>query len=271
MRFDARLALRVGADENAMFRSADSVMLEQSGGVCAFRWLGHAGVSLAWGGRCLVFDPVVTRRLAWVFGRHLPVVAPHAARPDLLFLTHVHRDHFHGPSLRALAPASVVIPRGAGRYLPPLDATVVEMSPGESVQIGGFQVRSLPMRHPGWRQPFTQSYPALGYTVTRGGYTVFHAGDAAASPVFEAIGREEPPDAAFLPIGAYSPRFVLRDKHFSPEEAVEAARVMRARLTVPVHFGTFRLSFEPMDEPYPRFVRAAEVAGLKWAAPWGTA
>lgn len=269
MKNSPELRIVIGADSAGFEPPPLATGLASVAAPADFRWLGHAGVSLAWAGRCLVFDPMVTRRLALLFSRALPVVLPHA-RPDIVLLSHTHRDHFHGPSLTALAPAVVVLPRGTAKYLPRgLTAHVVELAPDETADVDGFTLVAHPMRHPGWRQPLAPSYPALGYTVARDGFSVFHAGDSARSPVFETIGRTASPDIALLPIGAYSPRFVLRDKHLKPEEAVAAGLQLRARLTVPLHFGTFRLSFEPPDEPFPRFAREARRAGLRWCVPWG--
>lgn len=269
MRFDVAVARVTGALAESPGVPDASAVRRLSGGACDFRWLGHAGVSVDFAGCCAVFDPVVAPRLLPGFPRRLPVVPPHAARPSLALISHAHLDHCHGPSLESLDPEVIAVPRGAESLLPPrLRARAVGLAPGDRAEIAGLTVTAHPMRHPGWRRPFGRVYPPLGYTVSRGGFRVFHAGDSASSPVFAEIGREFRPDAVFLPIGAYAPRFVLSDKHMTPEEAVEAGLALRAKRVVPIHFGTFRLSFEPLSEPFPRFVAAAREAGLAWAEPW---
>ena len=71
-----------------------------------------------------------------------------------------------------------------------------------------------------------------------------------------------PPDAMLVPIGAYEPDWFMQEVHVSPPEAVEAARVMDAGHVLPVHWGTFQLASEPMDEPPRAFKAAARLAGI---------
>jgi hypothetical protein len=90
------------------------------------------------------------------------------------------------------------------------------------------------------------------------------AGDTAIGPHFDMIGARFPPfDAVILPIGAYSPRWFMRDRHIDPPEAVAAARILRASCLLPIHWGTFKLSDEPLGEPPLYLRRIAETAGQK--------
>ena len=73
---------------------------------------------------------------------------------------------------------------------------------------------------------------------------------------FEEIGRRFPVDVALLPIGAYDPPS-LRTVHMNPEEALDAFVALEAKVMVPMHYGTFRLSYEPLDEPPRRLLAAA--------------
>jgi N-acyl-phosphatidylethanolamine-hydrolysing phospholipase D len=99
-----------------------------------------------------------------------------------------------------------------------------------------------------------------GFALSAGSRRVFFAGDTGFHPEFGAIGeRFGPFDAALLPIGAYEPRWFMRYLHMNPEEAVEAFRALNARVMVPIHWGTFKLTDEAMDEP-PRRARAAWLA-----------
>ena len=80
---------------------------------------------------------------------------------------------------------------------------------------------------------------------------MYHSGDTAYFDGFKQIGRRLRPDVALLPIGAYFPDS-YRAVHTSPEEAVRGFVETGASLMVPMHFGTFRLGREPMDEPVQR-------------------
>ncbi len=93
------------------------------------------------------------------------------------------------------------------------------------------------------------------------GPTIYHSGDTAYFGGFAEIGRRLRPEIALLPIGAYSPDS-YRAVHTSPEEALQGFMDLRADVMIPMHYGTFRLGREPMDEPLPRLLRAAERAGV---------
>lgn len=233
------------------------------------RWLGHAGFEVGVAGLRILIDPVLAPRLL-VVPRRLPVpdLTPGA---DLVLLSHTHRDHFDIPTLEQADPHRIVLPEGSERFLPPhLRDRAIPVIPGGTFVDGPVAIRAFAAIHPGWRSPLGRSHPALSYLIETGDRRIYHAGDTALGPHFADLGAASPPDLAFIPIGAYSPRIVLRDKHLSPEEAVAAALALRARWTIPCHFGTYRLSFEPLHEPLPRFIRAAAAHGLAWAHPGST-
>ena len=90
-----------------------------------------------------------------------------------------------------------------------------------------------------------------GYVLRAGKHSVYHAGDTAYFDGFAEIGDRLRPELALLPIGAYHPASYPY-VHTSPEDAVQAFMDLGARWMVPMHYGTFRLSYEPVDEPVPR-------------------
>ena len=101
-----------------------------------------------------------------------------------------------------------------------------------------------------------------GYVVEGGGQAVYHSGDTAYFDGFREIGRRLRPQIALLPIGAYFPDS-YRAVHTSPEEAVRGFVEVGAERMVPMHYGTFRLGREPMDEPVKRLVAEAKRLGIK--------
>jgi N-acyl-phosphatidylethanolamine-hydrolysing phospholipase D len=102
------------------------------------------------------------------------------------------------------------------------------------------------------------------------GRKVFFAGDTGYGPHLAAIGGAwGPVDVALLPIGAYAPREVMAPVHLDPEEAVRAYLDLGGRgALVPIHWGTFRLSDEPLDEPPRRLAAAWQAAGLPPERLW---
>jgi L-ascorbate metabolism protein UlaG (beta-lactamase superfamily) len=102
-----------------------------------------------------------------------------------------------------------------------------------------------------------------GYTIASpNGPTLYHSGDSAYFNGFAEIGRRLHPHIALLPIGAYFPD-TYRTVHTSPEEALQAFVDLGAQSMVPMHFNTFRLGREPMEEPLPRLLAAATKTGIR--------
>ena len=92
-----------------------------------------------------------------------------------------------------------------------------------------------------------------GFVLEHQGRTIYHAGDSAYSDGFLEIGRRLRPEIALLPIGAYYPDS-FRHGHMGPDEALKVFRDLGSKWMVPMHYGSFKLSFEPMDEP-PRLLQ----------------
>jgi L-ascorbate metabolism protein UlaG (beta-lactamase superfamily) len=121
-------------------------------------------------------------------------------------------------------------------------------------------VTAVAARHFSGRPPFFHGTGYQGYVID-GGATVYFAGDSGLFAGMREIGEKWNIDVALLPIGAYQPP-PFRRHHMSPEDAIEAARRLRARALVPIHWGAFKLSLEPFDEPVRRLKRAAGKANL---------
>jgi L-ascorbate metabolism protein UlaG (beta-lactamase superfamily) len=112
-----------------------------------------------------------------------------------------------------------------------------------------------------------------GWVLTvAGGVRVYHGGDSAYGPFFAEIGSRYPGiDAAMLPVGTYAPRWFMHNMHMDPEEAVRATCDVGARVLVPMHWGTFWLSREPVLEPIQRTRTAWTAAGRERADLWDLA
>jgi L-ascorbate metabolism protein UlaG (beta-lactamase superfamily) len=116
----------------------------------------------------------------------------------------------------------------------------------------------VPAQHFSARTPFDRDRTLwCGFVVRVDGATIYVAGDSGYSPHFAEIATRCPPiDVALLPIGAYEPRWFMGPVHMNPDDAVRAHLDVRARVSIGMHFGTFQLTDEAIDEP----VRALEAA-----------
>jgi len=227
-------------------------------------WLGHASWLIQLGGVSLLVDPVLGPSIPGFIKRN--VGAP--LSPDRLppiaaqLVTHNHYDHMDLPSLRAVG-APVVAGIGNGRSIgghPP----VTELGWWDTADVAGVRVTFVPSQH--WsRRALEPPNRALwgGFVVESGGVSVYHAGDTAYFEGFQEIGRRFPRiDAALLPIGAYDPAWFMSKQHMNPEEALKAFGDLGARRVIAMHWGTFKLTDEPLDEPPVLFREGAETRGL---------
>ena len=225
-------------------------------GKVAITWIGHASFLIQFNDLNVLIDPnfanwlFLLKRLkrAGLRLRDLPPI-------DLVLLTHAHFDHFHKPTLRKLpAPKIGVMPWGVGDLARGLGFTrIIELQTWESFGRGDWKVTLTPCKHWGARTLRDLHRGFGGFVLEHQGRRIYHAGDTAYFDGFKEIRRLCRPEIALLPIGAYYPDS-FRHVHMGPDQAVQAFRDLRARWLVPMHFGSFKLSFESLDEP-PRWLR----------------
>jgi L-ascorbate metabolism protein UlaG (beta-lactamase superfamily) len=236
-------------------------------------FIGHASFFLQLGGQNVVIDPNFAR---WLF------VLKRLRRPglrivdlppiDLVLVSHAHFDHLHRPSLRAIVNNSlrqrgvaptIIVPTHVSDLVSDLRfSKIVELDWWKNWHHGNLTVTHVPSRHWGARI-LKDSYRGYGGFVLKAGkHSVYHAGDTAYFPGFTEIGRRLAPEVALLPIGAYNPP-QFRNVHANPADAMQAFLDLHSRWMVPMHYGTFRLSHEPVDEPLQLLDQEAKAAGIK--------
>jgi L-ascorbate metabolism protein UlaG (beta-lactamase superfamily) len=132
----------------------------------------------------------------------------------------------------------------------------------ESAEVDGLKITLTPCQHWGARMFHDNHRGYGGYVIEAGGLSIYHSGDTAYFSGFREIGERLAPQVALLPIGAYYPD-VYRAVHTSPEEALQAFVDLGAETMVPMHYGTFKLGKEPMDEPLKRLLANAQLRGLE--------
>jgi L-ascorbate metabolism protein UlaG (beta-lactamase superfamily) len=242
-------------------------------GETGLTFIGHSSFLLQMGGKNVLVDPVFATRLVVLRRQRRPGLAlKELPAIDVVLITHAHMDHLNLPSLRRVVSAAkrlrgtapeIVVPHGVEDLVERLGFSQVHgMEWWEERVVQGLRVTMTPCRHWGARM-FNDTHRGYGgYCVSDGVRRVYHSGDTAYFDGFKEIGRRLKPDVALLPIGAYFPDS-YRAVHTSPEEAVRGFVETDAGLMVPMHFGTFRLGREPMEEPVERLRREALRLGIE--------
>jgi L-ascorbate metabolism protein UlaG (beta-lactamase superfamily) len=249
-------------------RPAELVKPEELG----VTFIGHSSFLLQVGGKNVLVDPVFSKRLVFLRRQRRPGLRLEELPPvDLVLLTHAHMDHLNVTSLRRIVRGTrrqagqapvVIVPKGVEDLVDGLGFHAVHsLDWWEEAEVQGLTVTMTPCKHWGARM-FRDTHRGYGgYVMKGGGHSVYHSGDTAYFSGFREIGARLKPEVALLPIGAYFPDS-YRVVHASPEEAVRGFVEMGATWMVPMHYGTFQLGREPMDEPVERLLKEAERLGI---------
>jgi L-ascorbate metabolism protein UlaG (beta-lactamase superfamily) len=231
-------------------------------------WLGHATVLINFYGVRILTDPTLYARIGVDLGIgtlgplrliRCALTPDELPEIDLVLVSHAHFDHLDTPSLGAVRGKPAAVMAASTSDLLPRRAysSVRELRWNEAATIttprGDVLVRAIEVKHWGARIRRDTWRGYTGWIVEREGASLLIGGDTAATPLFNGHRRFGPFDAAIMPIGAYDPWIY---NHCTPEQAVVMADAARARLIVPVHHQSFRLSNEPFMEPIERIQEA---------------
>lgn len=228
----------------------------------AATWVGHSSVVLQLDGRTYLCDPVWSERIGHGTVKRLtPPGVPWDLLPraDAILLSHNHYDHLDVPTLKRLPRETPVFcPMGVGKLVRALRfRSVTELTWWQAAPAGDHRLTLVPAQHFSGRGAFDRNKSLWGGFVVQGGSSsAYFVGDSGYFPGFRQIGAAFPAlDLVMMPSGAYEPRWFMSPVHVDPAEAGQAFLDTGGRVMMPIHWGTFRLADETIDEP-PRALRA---------------
>jgi len=211
-------------------------------------YIGHATTLTRTGRLKVLSDPHFGNRV--LFSKRK---APFELNPDWIedlscvIISHMHYDHLNVGSYKYISSGiPVIVPEHTepviGRLI---QNPVIELNHWATHElVDGTTITAVPIHHRGGRFSQLRYTSSNGYIIQKDGQTIFFCGDSAYGAHFKEIGNLYHIDVAYLPIGSYEPRWFMKQRHMTPAEAVTAFEDTRARFMIPIHWGTFRLSFE---------------------------
>ena len=244
-------------------------------GQLAVTFIGHSTFLLQLPGLNILTDPVFATRagpFGWLGPKRVRPPAlrlPELPRIDVVLLSHNHYDHLDLAALRWLArhqrPA-LITTLGNKTWLEARGvAHVVELDWWQSHAVrADLGVTCTPAQHFAARTPWDRCRTLWGgFMLRTPAGPVFFSGDTGWAPHFAEIKtRLGAPELAFIPIGAYEPRWFMAPVHLNPDEAVRAHLALGARQSIGMHFGTFQLTDEDIDDPLHALAAARDTQGV---------
>lgn len=224
-------------------------------------WINHSTFLIQSKDLIILTDPIFSERSSPVsFAGPKRVILPGISfdkipKVDVVVVSHNHYDHLDLDTLKALEKRDqplFLVPMGDGAWLKAEGLTQVkELDWWESTKLPGAEFIFTPAQHWSARGLWDRNESLWGgWFVNASGVTLFHAGDTGLGPHFKMIRqRLGTPQVAMLPIGAYEPRWFMKDMHTNPDDAVEAMQILGATFALGMHFATFQLTDEKWDQP----------------------
>ncbi len=251
-------------------------------------WLGHASFLINFYGTKVLIDPALEERIGITpFGNYTvgprrylsaPITAQQVGPVDLLLVSHAHTDHFDYPTLRQFqSPETIAVT--AKNTKPLWDGmrfrSLVEMHWQDNKYLAGIDVKAIEGKHWGARLPWKTGMEANSLLLSKNGVNIFYGADTGYTEKIKEQLKDIPIHVAIMGIAAYSPKS-FEARHATPEQAWQMGEEIGAKWIIPMHWGTFRLSQEPMEEPIIRFRQAAagkldkvaiQETGATWVIP----
>lgn len=230
-------------------------------------WLGHASFLIQINGKKILSDPCLTsppliKRLS-----SLPIDIKDI-KPDYILISHGHYDHLDLNTIKQFSSCSALIPLNMGNIIKKTNKniTIQEASWYQKYDINEkFEIFFLPSHH--WHKRTISDKDKIlwgSFLIKSKNKTIYFAGDTAYSKHFKDISEVfNNIDIALMPIGAYKPRWFMKESHINPSEAIKGSNDLKAKQLIPMHFGTFDLSDESIGEPIKEFKNLSKKQNVK--------
>jgi L-ascorbate metabolism protein UlaG (beta-lactamase superfamily) len=232
----------------------DPAFLRSNRDKTTLTWIGHATLLFQIQGVNILTDPHFSERASPVqWGGPKRVVPPAIdletlPHVDFVLISHDHYDSLDVTTVKRIYArptgdkTTFFVPLGLKKWFAQLGiANVIEMDWWDEYAIDGLRLVATPMQHWGKRSPFTRNeHLWASWVIVADGFRFYFGGDTGYSPHFKETGeRFGPFDLSALPIGAYEPRWFMKYHHINPDEAAQAHRDLRSKLSVAMHWGDF--------------------------------
>ena len=255
----------------------DPKFLKENRDIPTLTWIGHSTLLIQYKGVNILTDPHLTQRASpFSFAGPKRYTSPGLSLDDLpiidlILISHNHYDHLDELTIKTIIknqpdkPPNIFVPLKLKQWFFNLGITnITELDWQESIKFGEWEVHAVPVQHWSARTPFDRNKTLwAGWVLETEGFRFFFAGDTGYSKDFKNLGEKFGQfDLAAIPIGAYEPRWFMKDAHVNPEEAVMIHQDINARYSVGIHWGTFIMTDEPVEEPPKKLLVALEKAGI---------
>jgi N-acyl-phosphatidylethanolamine-hydrolysing phospholipase D len=258
-------------------KTVDLAYLKSNRSDITVTWLGHATMLWQIGGKNILVDPHLFERASPVsFAGPARQTPPAIALPDLphidvVVISHNHYDHLDRPSVLGLnrqagGPPLFVVPLGIDLWLKREGISNVQpLDWWQHRDVDGVRVTLVPAQHWSARTPFDRHEVLWGgYVAQHAGFSMYYSGDTGYSKDFQDIAaRFGGFNFAQIPVGCYEPRWFMTNQHVNEPEAIQIHRDVRSQFSMGVHWGTFRLCDDPIDQVIDEFPKAVQAAGLR--------
>lgn len=257
----------------------DSLTLVNTQTEAKIIWFGHSAFLLQLDGKNILFDPMLTDApspVAWVskkrYSKELPIAIEKLPSIDFVFISHDHYDHLDYESIKRLKQKTkkFIVPIGVGAHFKAWhvqEDKIHEYNWWDEATVNGLNFVFTPTRHFSGRGITDHNSTLWGSWVILGETAkIYFSGDGGYDTHFKKIGDKYGPfDLALLECGQYN--YNWKQIHMLPEETAQAAKDVKAKVAMPIHWGAFTLSLHPWYEPPTRMKAAADSLNIKVITP----